>query len=396
MAGPLIGLKILDFTTLLPGPYATMVLAGMGADVLQIVSRSRPDLTALVPPIIPGTDITASRAWLGRGKRSMYLNLKAPQSLQILHRLIKEKEYDIVIEQFRPGVMERFGLSYTDLKEINPALIYCSLTGYGQTGPLCQRGGHDINYIARSGLMDYSGRKETGPSLTGMQIADVGSGSQNAIVGILSAVIHRYNTGQGQNIDVSMLDGQIAFNAVRAATFLVDEKDPRREEGLLNGGSLYDFYETKDKQYISFGGLEHQFLAAFCHTIDCPDLIQGGVMPANVTTTKERIRQIIIKKTRAEWEKVFEQVDACVEPVLTLREALNDSHVRERGLVVDVKLPENQGTVRQLGIPIKFSKSFLEYNQTGVKEGFHTNGIMLELGYTKEEIKEFWEKGVFD
>jgi crotonobetainyl-CoA:carnitine CoA-transferase CaiB-like acyl-CoA transferase len=229
-----------------------------------------------------------------------------------------------------------------------------------------------------------------------MQIADVAAGSVNSIVGTLAAVIHRFLTGQGQHIDISMMDGMVAFNAVQGALFLVNGKDPNREEGLLNGGSLYDFYETKEGEYISFGGLEPQFFAAFCNAIGCPDLIEGGMMPKNVAQVKERIRQIIKTKTRAEWDEVFKEVDACVEPVLTLREALNDPHVQERGMVVEVSLPENRGAVRQLGIPIKFSKSFLEYNQTGVTPGFNTQEVMLTLGYTKEEIAEFEKKGVFE
>ncbi len=151
MSGPLQGLKILDFTTLLPGPYATMMLSDLGAEVLRIVSGSRPDLTTLMPPIIEGTTLSATSAYLGRGKRSMTLNLKDPRGVRIVQELIKT--YDILIEQFRPGVMNKFGLDYSKLKELNPSLIYCSLTGYGQTGPLTGRAGHDINYLARSGFM---------------------------------------------------------------------------------------------------------------------------------------------------------------------------------------------------------------------------------------------------
>ena len=189
MAGPLQGLKILDFTTLLPGPYATMMLADMGAEVLRVVSGTRLDLTTLLPPFIGKENISAILAYLGRGKKSLTLNLKDPRAITIVQQLLAE--YDILIEQFRPGVMAKFGLDYDSLKERLPRLIYCSLTGYGQTGPMADRAGHDINYLARSGLMAYSGRKETGPVLTGMQIADIASGSYNSAVGILAAVVHR-------------------------------------------------------------------------------------------------------------------------------------------------------------------------------------------------------------
>jgi len=392
MAGPLQGLKILDFTTLLPGPYATMMLADLGADVLRIVSGSRPDLTTLMPPFIGDTELTASSAQLGRGKRSMNLNLKDPRAVRIIHQLIPT--YDILIEQFRPGVMAKFGLDYPKLKEVNPSLIYCSLTGYGQTGPLSGRAGHDINYLSRSGLMSYSGRLETGPALTGMQIADIASGSYNSIIGLLSALIYRQTTGKGQYVDVSMTDGMIAFNALVGASFLVDGHQPGREGHILNGGSLYDFYETKDGQYISFGGLEPQFFAAFCQAIGRPDLISGSVLPPNVQEVKQEVREIIKTKTRDEWTAWFRQWDACVEPVLTLSEALNDPLTKERAMVVEVALPEG-GKVKQLANPIKFSATSPQYDQVGLPVGTHTKEVLLELGYNEQEIREFEETGLF-
>ena len=392
MPGPLKELKILDFTTLLPGPYATMALADMGADVLRVVSRSRPDVVAFIPPIIPGIGLSAAFAYLGRNKRCMTLNLKDSRAIRIIHQLISN--YDILIEQFRPGVMAKFDLDYESLSKINPSLIYCSLTGYGQTGPFRDRAGHDINYLARSGLMSYSGKKEEGPSLASMQIADVASGSDNAIIGILAAVIDRNRTGKGQHIDIYMTDGVIAFNAMFGAGFLVDGKEPLREQTLLNGGSLYDFYETKDGGYLSVGCLEPQFFTAFCTVISCPDLIAGGVEPPDIENVKKRVREIIKTKTRDEWVEAFSKVDACVEPVLSLSEALNDTYVKERGLVVDVGLPDG-GKVRQLACPIKFSKTPPEYRQAGAPPGVHTKDVLLELGYSEEEIEAFDKAGLF-
>jgi len=392
MAGPLKGLKILDFTTLLPGPYATMTLADLGAEVLRVVSGSRPDLTALLPPFLAGTDLSCAAAWLGRGKRCLALNLKDPRAGGIIRRLIAD--YDILIEQFRPGVMGKFGLDYEALKPANPALIYCSLTGYGQTGPLKDRAGHDINYLARSGIMSYSGRKASGPCLTGMQIADIASGSNNAVIGILAAVVHRQRTGEGQHIDVSMTDGVVAFNAFAGAAFLADGSEIGREEGFLNGGSLYDFYETKDGGYLSFGGLEPQFFAAFCETIGRPDLTPGGVAPPDLPRVKEEVRRILKTKTRAEWMALFEKVGACVEPVLSLGEALRDPHVSERGLVVEVDVP-GCGKVKQLGHPIRYSATPPEYRSAGCTAGMHTREVLRELGYTEAEIGEFEKTQLF-
>jgi len=392
MTGPLYGLKVLDFTTLLPGPYATMVLADMGADVLRVVSRSRPDVVAYIPPIIPGINMSAAFTHLGRDKRSMNMNLKDGRAVKIIHQLLAT--YDILIEQFRPGVMAKFGLDYESLKKLNPSLIYCSLTGYGQTGPFRNRAGHDINYLARSGIMSYSGKKESGPSLTGIQIADIASGSNNAIIGILAAVVCRSTTGKGQHIDISMTDGMLAFNAMYGATFLVDGQDPLREHTLLNGGSLYDFYETKDGGYLSVGSIEPQFFAAFCETIKCKELIPGGIEPPNIEIAKKHVRDIIKTRTRDEWTEEFRKVDACVEPVLSLSEALNNSNSIERGMVVEVDLP-NGGKVRQLASPIKFSETPPQYKSAGISPGFHTKEVLLEIGYSDEEIEDFENTGLF-
>jgi alpha-methylacyl-CoA racemase len=393
MPGPLKGLKILDFTTLLPGPYATMILADMGADVLRVLSGSRPDLAAFIPPFLPGCNLSCNLAYLGRGKRCLTLNLKVASAIEIIHRLIME--YDIVIEQFRPGVMARLRLGYEDLQPVNPSLIYCSLTGYGQTGPLRSRAGHDINYLARSGLMDYSGAKDKGPSLTGMQIADVASGSNNSVIGILAAVIHRKDTGKGQHVDISMTDGVMAFNAMTAAAYLAGAAEPQREQEILNGGSLYDFYETKDKRYISFGGLETQFFAAFCQTIGREDLIPSGIITPNIEKVKKEIREIFLQKTRDQWTEIFSEVDACVEPVLSLAEAITNENTRVREMVVEFSLPSGE-KLKQIANPIKFSVTKQEYSSLGCHAGTHTREVLLANGYTEQQIKEYEKEGVFN
>ena len=393
MGGPLTGLKVLDFTTLLPGPFATMNLADLGADVLRITSESRPDAAIFLPPLMPGTDMSFTVPYLQRGKRCITLNLKDSRAVEIVHQLLHDDSYDVVVEQFRPGVMAKLGLSYEALEKINPSLIYCSITGYGQNGPLSLRAGHDINYLSRSGLMSYSGRKKGGPSLMGMQISDVASGSYNAIIGILSAVIYRDRTGVGQRIDISMTDGAVAFNTLAGGAYLVNGIDPEREGTWLTGGILYDFYETKDSGHISFGGLEPKFFAAFCETIGLPALIPGGVAPDNVEDAKERIRTVIKTKTREEWTRIFEKTDACAEPVLSVSEALNDPHTQARNMVVELDLAWG-GKMRQLANPIKFSKTHQKYERAGVPAGTHTKEILRQLGYTDDEIDEFERQGL--
>ena len=390
--GLLRGLNILDFTSLLPGPYATLYLADMGAQVLRISSGSRPDPLEGRPPFVPGTKLSVFSAYLGRGKQALHLNLKTPRAVEIIHRLVAD--YDIVIEQYRPGVMAKFWLDYESLKQVNPAVIYCALTGYGQSGPLSRRAGHDINYLSLSGLLSYSGRKETGPSLMGMQIADLAAGSLNAVIGILAAVINRKETGAGQQIDISMTDGVMAFNVIHGTSFLLDGKEPAREGERLNGGSLYDFYETKDGHYMSLGGLEPQFFKAFCERINRPDLVSGGIGPKEVQQVKSEIRDLFKSKTRDEWVELFQEADACVEPVLGLAEALNSELARARRMVIDLDLPDG-GKIKQMANPIKFSQTRQEDPLVGVPSGTHTREIILGLGYSEEEYLTMVREGIF-
>ena len=393
MSEALSSLKILDFTTLLPGPYATMYLGDMGADVLRIVSASRPDLVDFLPPPIPDINISATSAQLGRNKRVLPLNLKDERAIKIIHKLISS--YDIIIEQFRPDVMAKLKLDFQSLAAVNPSIIYCSLTGYGQTGPMRNRAGHDINYIARSGMASYSGRKDTGPSLLGMQVADIAAGSNNAIIGILAAVIHRQATGKGQYIDISMADGMIAYNVMYGAGFLVDNKNPTYEDNMLNGGAIYDYYKTRDDQYISVGGLEPKFFSNFCDAINRPDLKKEGACPKNIIKIKKEISEIFLTKTRDEWMAVFNKTDACVEPVMSLSEVFSDRLVNERKMVVEVPLP-NGKKVKQIANPIKFSETPQKYKFTGVPPTMgHAKEVLKEIGYKEEEIDEFERTELF-
>lgn len=391
--GSLDDLKILDFSTLLPGPYATLMLADMGAEVLKISSASRPDIVLDYPPFIGDTGVSASQAWLGRNKKTMFLNLKTGEGKAVVKELVKE--YDIVLEQFHPGVMEKLGLGYEDLKAVNPKLIYCSLTGYGQTGPLRDAAGHDINYMSRSGIISQAGRRESGPSLMNFQIADIAVGSMNSVIGILAAVNYRKNTGKGQYIDVAMMDGCVPFNSLDGAGFLVSGKEPKREGERLNGGCIYDFYETKDGEYLSVGSLEPQFWSRFCTAIGREDLIEGTVYPPNIDEVKAEIRGILKTKTRDEWVEVFSHYDACVQPVLNLKEALlEDEQVKEREMVVDVKLPLHEDvSVKQLATAVKLSECPCEYKFAGYPAGYHTQEVIEQLGMDYAELKA---KGVFD
>ena len=238
MPAPLSSLKILDFSTLLPGPFASKTLADLGAEVLRVETSSRPDITRSLPANVKGG--LNAHASLNRSKHSIGLNLKHPEAVKIVNQLIKK--YDIVLEQFRPGVMKRLGLDYKQLCKQNPSLIFCSLTGYGQTGGYRYRAGHDLNYLAISGVSNYSRRKNERPVPLGIQVADVAGGSYHVVMGILSAVIHRQLTGEGQAIDISMADAMFSMNVFEGANWLAGGDGAEPESTFLNGGTLYDYY----------------------------------------------------------------------------------------------------------------------------------------------------------
>lgn len=388
--GVLSSLHVLDFSGLLPGPFASMMLADLGADVVRVEAPGHTDLVRLFPPFDRGT--STAHAYVNRSKRSIALDLKRPGAAAIVKRLVSK--YDIVLEQFRPGAMERLGVGYSTLSEANPRLIYCALTGYGQTGPLRDRAGHDNNYLALAGAMSHSGRREAGPVPQGILSADLG-GSFCALTGILSAVIHRQETGRGQYIDVSMFDGALTWNVFAAAEALAGGTCPTYESTVTNGGTHYDYYRTRDGRYLSVGCLEPKFWKEFCQAIERPDLEgrQGWPGP-EMAQVKEEIRSVIAQKTAEEWQTVFAGKDVCVEPVLTLPEALNHSQTRARDMVVEVPVPGG-GTQRQLGCPIKFSSARPDYRHTGVEAGAHTGEILRELGYSEEEIETLQEEGLF-
>jgi len=350
MAAPLANLKILDFSTLLPGPYATMMLADMGAEVLRIEAPDRVDLAKVMPPFDGKFSTTFS--YLGRGKQTLQLNLKQPESVEKVKQLVQD--YDIVVEQFRPGVMDRLGIGYEVLKAINPRLIYCAITGYGQTGPYKDRAGHDINYLAISGVASHCGRADSGPPPMGIQIADVAGGSHHAVMGILAAVIKRQETGEGAFIDISMTDAAFALNAMAGAAALAGGQPQKPESGMLNGGTFYDYYQTSDGRWLSVGSLEPQFSSRLCDSLGLGELKSYALSqkPEHQQELKVAIKQKIAERSLAEWQEVFAEVDACVEPVLTIEEAAEHPQLRARGMLVE--RDRGDGSCQpQIGFPIR-------------------------------------------
>jgi crotonobetainyl-CoA:carnitine CoA-transferase CaiB-like acyl-CoA transferase len=390
--GPLSGLKVLDFSTLLPGPYATMLLADMGADVLRVESPTRLDLVRVLPPL-DGKQ-SAAHMFLNRGKRSLALDLKKDGAADVVKALVRE--YDIVVEQFRPGVMARLGIDYASLKAINPRLIYCSITGYGQTGPYKDRAGHDINYLAISGVAGYSGRKTAGPSLMGVQVADIAGGSHHAVMSVLAAVIHRQATGEGQMIDISMTDAAFALNAMSGAAFFIGGKDPLPENEPLNGGGFYDYYETLDGRFLSVGGLEPQFVKALCEALGSPERTMQGMSqrPQDQQDFKRFLRDKISSRNYADWLAFFAELDVCVEPVLTMSEAAEHPQLTARLMTIGV--PKADGTEqRQLGHPLKFSLTPCVAKYAGVPLGNNTEEVLQSLNLPDDLLGSLKQSRVF-
>lgn len=378
---PLTGLKVLDFSTLLPGPYATMMLADLGAEVVRVESPTRDDLVRSMAPQIDGQ--SAAFRYLNRGKRSIALDLKHPDAKAVIHQLIAE--YDIVVEQFRPGVMKRLGLDYEALTAVKPDLIYCSVTGYGQTGEYANRAGHDINFLALSGVASHMGRADAGPAPLGIQVADVAAGSHPAVVSILAAVIQRDRTGEGAELDISMADNSFALQALLGPGALNGHDVPEAESHFLNGAGFYDFYQTRDGRYMAIGGLEPHFKARLINTLDAPEMHE-----MKDAALKAALTEIFLSEDFDHWSELFRDIDACVEPVLNVAEAAQHLAFTSRDLIQTTENGE-----RQVASAIRFNGQVTPLPEAAPLCGENTEQVLKTAGFNEEQIKGYRTEGLF-
>ncbi len=393
MAGPLTGMKILDLSRLLPGPYCSLMLGDLGADVLKIEDPKLGDYMRWWGPRV--NKQSAFFLMVNRNKKSMKLNLKTDWGRDIFFRLVRQ--HDVLLEGFRPGVMERLGLGYEALKEENPGLIYCAITGYGHTGPYRDRAGHDLNYLSLAGVLGTIGPKGGPPVIPGVQIADIGGGAMFAALGILAAYIARQETGKGQFIDVSMLDGSFAWLTVPLGKTLADGEDPKPGDSFLTGRyACYRIYETKDGRHMGLGALEPQFWEAFCKLVNREDLVGYQFAEGEKQTHLiSEVSGIFKEKTRQEWIGFLKDTDCCCEPVNSVSEALMDSQLLAREMILEADHP-TEGRLKQIGIPVKFSETPGSLRLAPPNHGEHTQEILKGLGYEDGEISDMEKEGVIE
>ena len=390
MEGALAGIKVLDLSRLLPGPFCSMLLADMGADVIKVEDPKRGDYIRWWRPFVG--KYSGFHVVLNRNKRSLALNLKLPEGKDLFLQLAGEA--DVVLESFRPGVMTRLGLGYETLRIANPRLVYCAITGYGSEGHRSRKAGHDINYLALNGVLSHCG-KDNSPTLSGVQIADLGGGGLLAAFSIVTALLARERLGEGQFIDVPMMDGALTWNCLRWGKYLGDGKIPCPGDDFLNHGfACYNIYETRDARHMSLGALEPQFWKAFCEAAahpewNRPDYFDPG--PHQQVLQRE-VAAFFGQKTLAEWVEHFSGSDCCCEPIMNLAEVMGDPDMRARQMVVDM-VHESWGAYRQMGIASKFSMTPGVIRSHAPELGEHTHGILSDLGMSPDEIETLRAKG---
>jgi alpha-methylacyl-CoA racemase len=394
MSLPLDGLTVLDLSRLLPGGFCSLLLADFGADVIKVEDTGMADYIRWSPPYYEGAAETAKGALflsLNRGKRSIRLNLKSEGGREALVRLVRDA--DVLLESFRPGVLDRLGVGYERLRRENPALVYCAITGYGQDGPHRTRSGHDMNYLGLNGLLGLTGEADGPPVQAAGQIADLGGGALMAAVGILVALRERERSGEGQLVDCSMFDGSLSWLAMLAAEAFATGRAPRRGElGLAGRYNCYRPYECADG-YVTLGALEPKFWQAFCEGVGRPDLADHAFDPPDSASHAD-VAAIFRERTQDQWRAFASEHDCCLEPVLGLDEALASELVAAREMVVELAQPGATRPVKLLGVPVKLSRTPADPARApGPELGQHTDEVLTAAGYEPGELAALHASG---
>ena len=379
-SGALSGITVIDLSRLLPGPFCSMILADHGARVISVEDKRFISDDFFI--------ITVNR-----NKEHMSLNLKTPEGKEIFYRLVTTA--DVLLEGFRPGVVQRLGIDYDTVRKVNPKIIYCSITGYGQTGPNKDRAGHDVNFIGYSGILDLMGEPNLPPSIPGVQIADIAGGGMNAAIGVLLALWARERTGKGQYIDISMTDGTMGLLTLPLFFLQRTGETPKRGEWILSHRyAFYNTYETADGRYISIGAVENRFWKKLCEHLGVPEYASLQYDEDHREEIIAFMRRRFKQRRLSEWEADLLELDVCWGRVQNIGEVLQDPVFREREMVVDLDL-KNGGTTTTLGVPIKLSETPGKVRTPPADFGENTVDILQELGFTSSQIEMFQSKDVF-
>ncbi|MCZ6866768.1 MAG: CaiB/BaiF CoA-transferase family protein [Chloroflexi bacterium] len=395
------GISVLDFCRNAPGMFCTMVLGDLGADVLMVerpMTGDRADYERVVSGI-DGPEAERRHATfnaLQRNKRSLALNLKEPEALEIVYSLVETA--DVVVEGFRPGVMDRLGVGYRKVSEINPGVVYCSVSGYGQDGPYAALAGHDINYISFAGALGLIGTSEQEPPAIPMNLlADYAGGGLCGAIGILAALMAREKTGKGQYVDIAMTEGVLYMMAGMVSEFLNRGVPPVRGAERLNGGApYYNVYRTKDGKYLSIAAIEPWFWENLCRALGRDDLIPSQLVRGEQSEEIVKfLRQTFLTRTRDEWFELLKDANISVGKVYELEEVLTDPHLTQRGMVVEVDAPDLPGgKVYQVGIPLHLSETPGQVRQVGSVTGQHTEEILVGLNYDRSQVEDLRRREV--
>lgn len=395
-SGPLAGLRILDLTRLLPGPVATMHLADLGAEVIKIEDTGAGDYARAMGPgdLAAGGEGGDSLFFrmVNRSKKSLRLDLKQDAGVEVFLRLAKDA--DVIFESFRPGVVDKLGIGYETVRAINPRIVYCAITGYGQTGPWAELAGHDINYLATSGLLDqigtHDGRRAGAPAVPNLQIGDLLGGALTPLLGVLAAVIGAKATGQGSHVDVAMTDAVMAHTIFPLVMTLVHGQPAPRGADLLTGGvPCYGVYRTADERYLAVGALEPKFWRTLCDAIERPDLIPFGLATGSEgRRAQSELATLIGSQPLVHWQALFAAVDCCVTPVLRLDEAIAHPQLQARRMVVELG-----GTI-QYAPPFKLSAWPWARATPAPAAGADSEAVLKAAGYMESDIARLRDKKI--
>jgi crotonobetainyl-CoA:carnitine CoA-transferase CaiB-like acyl-CoA transferase len=387
MRKALYGYRVLDLSRLLPGPYCSMMLADLGADVIKI-EEIKGDSTRMSPPRRTGKSFAFEQ--VNRNKKSIALNLKNPGGRDVFLKLAQNA--DVILEQFRPGVMARLGIDYGTISTENPLIVYCSLTGFGQNGPHRDRSGHDLNYLALSGVLGLTTDRDGQPVIPGVQVADL-AGGMVAVIGIMAALLARRSTGRGQYVDVGMYDVLMSMLPIPAAHEFAGVELGVGDKYALSGAyPFYNVYETADGRYMTLGALEPKFWTGFCRAVGREDLIPRQFDDGHGREALfAEVRQIFKSRTQAEWVEMMRDADACCEPVLSLSEAFSHPQAQAREMVKGAAGSDRE--FKQLGFAYKLGNTPAQLDAPAPALGEHTDEILRELGLSPTDRRKLYESG---